>query len=190
MCAQRKSFFVRRIFDSARYIFHRIIVRIRIFFWYIFYDIQIGQGTDFKDVNYLNTVYGPIKIGKNCQINAFGLAGPIEIGDHVLINHMSDISGRAAKVKIGNNVLIAPRVSILASMHNYSDRSLLIKDQGVKAAEIEIGDDVWIGTGSVIMPGIKIGQGAVIGANSVVNQNIPDYAVAVGIPAKIIKFRE
>lgn len=164
-------------------------MRVRILTWKVIHDIHIGEGTDFKDMDYINTLDGPIVIGKRCQINAFALIGPVEIGDHVLINHMSDVAGSAAKVVIGNNVLIAPRVSIMACMHNHHDKQQLIRLQGVYAADVVIGDDVWIGTGSIIMPGVTIGMGAVIGANSVVTGNIPEYSIAVGAPARVIGTR-
>lgn len=180
---------IRRIIERILWHTHRLVVRLRILLWHIAYDIEIGKDTDFKDINYINTYYGAIKIGNHCQINAFGLAGPIEIGDHVLINHMSDVAGSAAKVTIGNNVLIAPRVSIMACMHNHHDKQELIRLQGVTAADVVIEDDVWIGTGSVIMPGVKIGTGTVIGANSVVTGNIPEYSIAVGAPARVIGTR-
>lgn len=55
---------------------------------------------------------------------------------------------------------------------------------------IDIGDDVWIGCGSVILPGVKIGTGAVIAAGSVVNKDVPEYAIVAGNPMKILRFRE
>jgi len=180
----------QRIIERVFQYIHRFGVRVRIFLWQITYDIEIGKDTDFKDINYINTYYGAIKIGNHCQINAIGLIGPIEIGDNVLINHMSDVSGRTAKVTIGDNVLIAPRVSIMATMHNYRDKHQLIKGQGVKSADVVIGDDVWIGMGSVILPGVTIGNGAVVGANSVVTKDIPEYAIAVGAPAIVIDYRQ
>jgi len=103
---------------------------------------------------------------------------------------MSDISGREGKVVIGSNVLIAPRVSIIATMHNFKDKDVLVRDQGVRYADVVIGDDVWIGSGAIIMPGVKIEKGAVIGANAVVTKDIPEYCVAIGIPAKIVGKRE
>jgi maltose O-acetyltransferase len=118
------------------------------------------------------------------------LAGPIQIGDNVLINLNSDISGRDYKVTIGDNVLIAPRVSILASMHNYRDRGQLIRDQGTSGSDVTIGSDVWIGTGAVVLPGVHIGQGAVIGANAVVTNDIAAYSIAVGIPAEVVGHRD
>jgi acetyltransferase-like isoleucine patch superfamily enzyme len=54
---------------------------------------------------------------------------------------------------------------------------------------VEIGNDVWIGTGAIILDGVKVGNGAIIGAGAVVTKDIPDYAIAVGVPAKVIKYR-
>lgn len=180
---------IQLIIERLSWHIHRVRTKIRIFYWRIIYDIEIGKNTDFKDLNYINTGYGPISIGNNCQINAFGLTGPLEIGDNVLINHMSDISGRAGKVTIGSNVLIAPRVSIIATTHNFQSKEQLIKAQGVRSADVEIGDDAWIGSNVVILPGVRIGKGAVVGANSVVSKDIPEYAVVAGAPARIIDHR-
>jgi phosphonate metabolism protein (transferase hexapeptide repeat family) len=58
-----------------------------------------------------------------------------------------------------------------------------------RAHSVTIGDDVWIGHGAVILPGVRIGTGAAIGAGAVVSKNIPDFAVAVGVPAKVIRYR-
>lgn len=62
--------------------------------------------------------------------------------------------------------------------------------QGSRVAKVVIGNDVWIGMRSIIMPGVKIGNGVVIGAGAVVTKDIPDYAVVGGVPAKIIRFRK
>lgn len=158
--------------------------------WRLWHTLEVGKGTIFREMKYITTEFGPIIIGRDCVINAIALAGPIEIGDNTLINLYSDISGRDFKVYIGNNVLIAPRVSIMASMHNYQQKSELIRSQGTSGGDVVIGDDVWIGTNAVVLPGVYIGSGAVVGANAVVNKDIPQYAIAVGIPAKVIGYRE
>ena len=74
--------------------------------------------------------------------------------------------------------------------HKYAHAELNIQDQGHIVADIIIEDDCWIGANAVILSGVHIGRGAVIGAGSIVTKNIPSMAVAVGIPAKIIKYRK
>lgn len=120
-----------------------------------------------------------------CQDPARG--SELRIGDDVKLNVgvliIADLGGR---IRIGNDVLMAPYVVIRAANHCYSDASQIIRQQGHEAGEIEVGDDAWLGSGVVLLPGARVGKGAVIGAASVVTGEIPDYAVAVGAPARVI----
>lgn len=84
-------------------------------------------------------------------------------------------------ISIGDNVTLAPRVHILA--HDASTAMFLGK---VRAANVKIGNEVFVGTGSIILPGVHIGNRVIIGAGSVVTQKIPDNSVAVGNPCKVI----
>lgn len=95
------------------------------------------------------------------------------------------------KVTIGNSVSIAAYCYIIDTNHG-TKASQQIRKQKDDVAEggIVIGDDVWIGAQCMIIKGAKIGNGAVIGANSLVNSEITDNAIAVGSPAKVIGFRE
>ncbi len=61
--------------------------------------------------------------------------------------------------------------------------------QGMRISEVVIGNDVWIGMRVIIMPGVKVGDGAVIGAGAVVTKDVPDFAIVGGVPAKIIRYR-
>jgi len=92
-------------------------------------------------------------------------------------------------LKIGNNVRIATHTIIIPADHSFEDLSIPIMLQAEKRKGIIIDDDVWIGASVKILDGVKIGRGCVIGAGSVVNHSIPDYSVAVGVPAKVIKSR-
>lgn len=94
--------------------------------------------------------------------------------------HFKDVS-----IRIGNHVAVGPEVSFFAAGHDYTGLSL-----PDTAGNIEVGDYVWIGGRSVVLGGVKIGEGAVIGAGSVVTRDIPPYTVAAGVPAKVIKTRE
>lgn len=85
-------------------------------------------------------------------------------------------------IEIGNNVTLAPRVHILA--HDASTKNEL---GYTRIGKVRIGDDVFIGAGSIILPNVKIGNRVIIGAGSVVTHSIPDNSVAVGNPARVIK---
>jgi galactoside O-acetyltransferase len=108
----------------------------------------------------------------------------VALNDNVMIN--ADCGG---KITIGNDVLIGPNTVIRAADHRFSDFGRPIVEQGHIGGSIDIGDDVWIGANAVILPNVRIGRGTVIGAGSVVNADVPDYSVAVGVPARVVKSR-
>ena len=85
-------------------------------------------------------------------------------------------------ITIGNNVSISHCVKIVSGSHNYNSRHF-----DYEAAEIFIEDNVWIGGGVIILPGVTIGKNSVIGAGSVVNKSIPPNSLAVGNPCKVIR---
>ena len=91
-------------------------------------------------------------------------------------------------IKIGNDVLIGAFVQIIDTDHGI-EKFPTIREQQAIVGEVVIGNDVWIGAGAKILRDVHIGNGAVIGANAVVTQDIPPYAVAVGAPARVIKYR-
>lgn len=91
---------------------------------------------------------------------------------------------------IGNNVMMGPDVVILTHSHNIDRFDVPMGQQGSWVRKVTIGNDVWIGMRSIIMPGITIGDGAIIGAGAVVTKDVPDYAVVGGVPARIIRFRK
>lgn len=83
---------------------------------------------------------------------------------------------------IGNNFRMGPGVGLISANHNLNDY-----DKWDKSDPITIGDNVWIGMNSVVLPGVKIGSNIVIGANSVVDKDIPDNAIALGNPCQVVK---
>jgi acetyltransferase-like isoleucine patch superfamily enzyme len=115
-------------------------------------------------------------------------SGCLEIGDGCVFTADIFISAYDM-VKIGKNVLVAERVSVRDADHGFSGIDIPIKLQPMQAAPIIIGSDSWLGCGVAVLKGCKIGSGAVIGANAVVKVPIPDNAVAVGVPAKVIRYR-
>ena len=86
--------------------------------------------------------------------------------------------------------MMGPNVTILTHTHIIDRTDIPMGQQGMRIAEVVIGNDVWIGMRVIIMPGIKIGDGAVIGAGAVVTKDVPDFAIVGGVPAKIIKYRK
>lgn len=109
----------------------------------------------------------------------------LEIGRNTTIGARCTITAFGG-VKIGNDVRIAPNVMMLTTDHEYADPKVLIRNQGFKQAPIEIGNDVWLASNVIVVKGVQIGDGAVVGANSVVTHDIPPYAIAAGIPCKVI----
>ncbi len=124
--------------------------------------IEIGDNVDIFPFAVLDAQGGYIKIGKNSRIGLFCVLhgnGGLEIGD---------------------NVSIAAKVTIVAGNH-------AIRGKEISAKGIKIGEGVWIGTNVSILDGVEIGKGSVIGAGAVVTKSIPEYSVAVGNPAKVIR---
>jgi acetyltransferase-like isoleucine patch superfamily enzyme len=137
---------------------------------------------------YLKRIIG-FKIGKESSVN-YGVffsgsenGTHISIGDNTVINRFVYLDGRFPLI-IGNNVSVSHYVKIHTLTHDLNSRSF----EG-KPGPVQIHDDVWVGVSAIIMPGVTIGRGAVIGAGAVVTKNIPEYGVAVGIPARVIKYR-
>ena len=110
------------------------------------------------------------------------------VGEDTYIGPNSHISGTQGSITIGKKVMIADGVYISTAYHKYEDVTKAVKDQGYEPkGNVIIGDGCWIGGGSYIMPGVKVGKNSVIGANSVVTNDIPSNSVAAGSPARIIK---
>lgn len=114
--------------------------------------------------------------------------GYIHVGVHSYIGSHAIIYGHAGVV-IGDHVLIAPQVTVVPYQHNFADRDKLIREQGGVTGRVVVEDDVYLGMAVRILLGITIGRGAVVGAGAVVTNDIPPHAVAVGVPARVIRYR-
>lgn len=124
-----------------------------------------------------------IGIGRGARISS-----AITIGEYSGIGENCCLYG---EIHIGDHVLMASEVVIFTQNHNYMSRNLLILEQGTgEEKPVHIGNDVWIGRRAMIMPGVHIGDGAVIAAGGVITKDVPPYSVVGGVPAKVIKYRQ
>lgn len=112
----------------------------------------------------------------------------IKIGENVVISHGTIIT-TAGSVTIGSNVLIGYGARILSANHKIPENRGLIWGAGHETSPIVIDDDVWIGANAIILPGIRIGKGAVVAAGAIVTKNVEPYSIVAGVPAKIIRMR-
>lgn len=140
--------------------------------------IQVGDGTIFE---------------KDLQLTAIVSCSQIPcitIGNQCLIRRGVHITA-SNKITIGNHLLTGTNVLITDNSHGNTDYESLHVPPGereiVSKGFVTIGNDVWLGNNVCILPNVTIGDGVVVGANSVVTHDIPPYAIAVGIPARIIK---
>jgi len=150
-------------------------------------------------------------IDDNCLLDAKGTSNSgITIGDGVFIGRNSILSCKngdiqiedganigfncevfsASRVRVGPQVLVAAYCYVIGGDHDLSDPSAAVLEQGRRSAGISIGAGAWLGAGAKILDGVSIGDRAVIGAAAVVRDSVPDGAVAVGIPARIVSQRE
>ena len=114
--------------------------------------------------------------------------GVLRLGDKVVLGSDNTINTHL-DIEIGAATLISDWVYICDFDHVTEDIHLPIKDQGIVKAPVRIGPDTWIGTKVSVLKGTRIGRGCVLGAHSVVRGDIPDYAIAVGTPAKVVRDR-
>lgn len=132
--------------------------------------------------------YRRFSLGKRSVIESFSCinnaVGDVLIGDHTRIGIHNTIIG---PVTIGNHVNLAQGITVTALNHNFSDLNKRIDEQGISTLPVTISDDVWIGANAVILPGVTIGQHAVVAAGAVVTKDVPPYSIVAGIPAKVIK---
>jgi len=151
-------------------------------------NLNIGIGCEFTSPHTI-FFFGNSYIGANCYFNADG--GQIEVGNSAAFNRGAHINASCGgKIVIGDHCLIGPGVVMRTADHDFSRTDIPIQNQGHDHEDIIIEDDVWIGANTVVLKGVHIGRGAIIGAGAVVTKNIPSMVIAVGIPAKPLRYRE
>ena len=110
------------------------------------------------------------------------------MGDHSNLGAWAYV-GCSGFISIGSNVLMGPRVSLLAEDHNAASTDEPIKAQGVTRLPITIEDDVWLGAGVTVVGGVTIGRGSIVAAGSVVTRDVEPFSVVAGVPAALVRSR-
>ncbi len=159
-------------------------------------NVRLGRGVYLDHGVYLHACPAGITIGaetfvmKNAIMHVYNFrdlpnAG-ITIGARSLIGEGCILRGQGG-ITIGDDVYLAPLVQILAVNHVYHDPTRPISHQGITVQGIAIADGAWIGGGAIILDGVRIGRNAVVGAGAVVTKDVPDYAIVVGNPARVVR---
>lgn len=201
--------------DTVLIFYHKFFQLLRGLFLKVFIKssgfVFCGRGTHIHFKNKINTGKSLI-IEDGVSISALSKNGII-IGDHVTIGRYSNIVGSGVirnlgmGLKIGNNsnigafshigfqgeieigdfVIMGPYVKIFSENHNFNNPDIPYKYQGEKRQKVTIGDNCWIGSGSIILAGVNLGSGVVVAAGSVVTKSFENNLIIGGVPAKIIR---
>lgn len=140
------------------------------------------------------TIGSGVYIGKNSHLATH--PNPSYLKPEIIIGNCCNIGEQVHitcvnRIKIGNGLLTGRRCTITDNSHGKSERSVLDVNPSLRPIEskgsVVIGNNVWLGDNVIVLPGVNIGDGVIVGANSVVTKNIPSYSVAVGNPAKVVK---
>lgn len=118
-----------------------------------------------------------------------GMDGNLIIGSHTHIQPYCQFSAYKAPIRIGRHVEMGPRCAFYPYDHSFASGELISKQPLQTKGGIVVEDNVWLGVGVIVLDGVKIGKGAVIGAGAVVTKDVPDGAIAVGVPARVVRMR-
>jgi maltose O-acetyltransferase len=125
-----------------------------------------------------------VLVKQNCY---FGTGASLRIGNRAQLGQNARID---QDVTLGDDVVMGPDVIIMTAAHAFDDPTVTVRLQGsLPRQPVIVGNDVWLGARVVILPGVSIGDGAVVGANAVVTKDIPPLAIAAGNPARVVRFR-
>lgn len=148
--------------------------------------VMVSEGTLLDAWAYDGGIYlrDGVWISRGCVLVA-GDGQAVTLEENVYVGHYNIFFGHAG-ITIGRDTLIANHVQLLCGNHNINRRDIPVRLQGSSGFPIAIGEDVWLGAGVIVLGGVTIGDGAVIAAGAVVTKDIPPYAIARGVPAKVM----
>jgi acetyltransferase-like isoleucine patch superfamily enzyme len=160
------------------------------------HKVRLGDAVTLDDLVVLDakgTSNRGIEIGRGAFLGRGTILsckdGDISLGDHANLGfHCEIFSG--SSVTVGRHALFAAQVYLVGGGHEFEARDAAVIDQPRTSRGIVVGDDVWLGTGAKVLDGTRIGSHAVVGANAVVTADLPERAIAAGIPARVLRQRE
>lgn len=146
--------------------------------------VSVGEGSYIESLDRLAFHCGRVKLTV-VKLNDHE-PGKIIIGEHVVLQGTAIVAYQ--QVIIENHVIFGPNVTVMdSSGHPLRGRGGRDEASRITSAPVHIKEHAWIGMGAVILKGVTIGRHAVVGAGSIVNEDVPDYALALGNPAKVVK---
>jgi acetyltransferase-like isoleucine patch superfamily enzyme len=143
-------------------------------------EIQIARGAEVRFGRF-------VWIGDGSKIRCH--EGEVEIGAKTVMGQECTISAYR-QVRIGEQCVIADRAMFIDFDHGVVEVERPIRVQGIYMRDVEVGSNVWIGYGACILRGVRVGDNAIVGTNSVVTKDVPANAVVAGVPARVIRMRE
>ena len=161
--------------------------------------LSFGQGCfvdDYVTIYGDQNGHGRVALGDRVHLNRgtiveVGQGGQVIIGDDTHIQANVNLNGFLGRIQLGRRVMIAPRCGLFPYQHGYADLTRPITQQGLTSrGDIRIEDDVWLGSGVTVLEAVHIGRGAIIAAGAVVVGDIPAGAIAAGVPARVIRYRD
>ncbi len=191
-------------------LFSRIVMLIR---GYLKTRKKVFIGSNTRILNSGNIQFGSnVTIGSYCELDGYSsekiiLGDCVKIGSYSKLLSTSHFSkfgkglvmgsnsavgdfthfGAPGGISIGNDVIMGSYVSFHSENHNFSDSSMLIRDQGVNSKGIILGNNIWVGAKVTFLDGCEVGDNSVVAAGAVVNGKYPAHSIIGGVPAKVIK---
>lgn len=148
--------------------------------------LRLGRNVQFVGPRARFKIGEGVTFHGNAYVNANGENGSVVIGDRTHLDQFCVLYAQGG-LTIGSRCAIASSVVIYTQSNQYAaDPSVDIIDQPVTFAPVTIGNDVWIGAGAIVLPGVRIGDHSVIGAGSVVRNDVPEWSICAGVPARVI----
>ena len=155
--------------------------------------VRFGAGCDVRaGLSLLVGPCGSVEFGSDCVLDrslTIEAEGRLTVGARTIFGHHCTLAARDV-LEIGEDCLLAEMVSVRDHDHCFDRLDVPIRKQGAVSAPVKIGRNVWLGAKVTVVKGVTIGDNAIVGANAVVTKDIPPNAIAAGVPARVLRFRE